>query len=191
MGTDMRDECELPEEAREILSYWFDTLTAEQWWTRDDTVDATIRRKFSNLFERLAAGVPPAWLETPRGRLAAVIALDQFPRNLFRGSPRSFATDERALALARETIELGLDSGLNENERIFLYVPFEHSEDREDQARAIDLYENLGHAESLEFAKKHKQIIDRFGRFPHRNEVLGRESTREEIEFLKSEAWFW
>jgi uncharacterized protein (DUF924 family) len=185
------DASQLPAEAREILRFWFDELEPEQWWKRDDAVDAVIRDRFLDVHERLAAGVPEPWLATARSRLAAVIALDQFPRNLFRGSARSFATDSKALALAKETIELGLDEELSKDERVFLYVPFQHSEDAADQARSVALFETLADADTLDFAKKHKLIIDRFGRFPHRNAVLGRETTAEEREFLDKESWFW
>ena len=181
----------MPDEAGEILRFWFGELKPEQWWKRDDAVDAVIRERFLDLHERLAEDVPEEWLASPRSRLAAVIALDQFPRNLFRASPRSFATDAKALALAKETIALGLDTELGESERIFLYVPFQHSENPDDQAQSVALYETLGNPDTLDFAKKHKLVIDRFGRFPHRNAVLGRESTQAERSFVAQESWFW
>lgn len=178
-------------EAVAVLDFWFGELKPEQWWKRDETLDAAIRERFLDLHERLAEKIPPEWLATARGRLAAVIALDQFPRNMFRDDPRTFATDPKALALAKETVAKGLDTDLSESERAFLYLPFEHSEEPEDQAESVRLYRKLGDAEALDFAEKHKLIIDRFGRFPHRNAVLGRETTQEEREFLKEASWFW
>lgn len=186
-----RDANPIPAEARDILAFWFGELTPEQWWKRDDAVDKRIEEKFLALHERLADHVPPNWLTSAKGRLAAVIALDQFPRNMFRGSARSFATDPKALALAKQTIALGMDKELSNNERIFLYVPLQHSEDPSDQAESVRLYKELGNENSLDFAEKHKLIIDRFGRFPHRNDILGRETTQEERDFIEKENWFW
>ena len=134
---------------------------------------------------RCANEVPESWRTTARGMLAAVIALDQFPRNLYRGDPRAFAADPAALALATEAVERGLDRAMSIDERKFLYLPFEHSEDPAVQARSVELFAALEDEDTLGYALRHKEIIDRFGRFPHRNEVLGRESTPEEIEFLK------
>lgn len=181
----------LPEPASRILDFWFGELKPEQWWKRDEAVDTMIRKRFLALHESLASNVPAEWLETARGRLAAIIALDQFPRNLFRDDARSFATDGKALALARETVAKGLDEAMNESERAFLYLPFEHSENAADQAQSVALYKKLGNAETLDFAEKHKLIIDRFGRFPHRNGMLGRETTDEERAFIEKENWFW
>jgi uncharacterized protein (DUF924 family) len=181
----------LPPEAAAFLDYWFGAQTPEQWWKRDPAVDEALRTRFGALHERLANEVPEDWLKTPRGTLAAVMVLDQLPRNLFRGSPRAYATDPKALALAKQGVARGLDASLSKDERTFLYVPFQHSEDAADQAQSVALFERLDDAEALDFAHKHKDIIDRFGRFPHRNTVLGRETTPEEAEFLKGPALFW
>lgn len=191
MSEETPSENGLPPEAAEFLDFWFGVLTPEQWWKRDDTVDATIGARFGALYERLAAAVPEAWLATPRGTLAAVMVLDQIPRNIFRGDPRAYATDANALALARQAVDRGLDATLSKDERLFLYLPFQHSEDKADQARSVALYEALGDDNALDFAVKHKEIVDRFGRFPHRNAVLGRAATPEETEFLKGPALFW
>lgn len=188
--TDDRER-NVPDEAEAVLRFWFGELDRKQWWKGDIAVDRIVADRFRALHDRLAEAVPQSWLGSARGRLAAVIVLDQFPRNLFRDASRAFATDPQARALARETVELGLDAELTTDERLFLYLPFEHSEDAADQARSVELYRALGDAEALEFADKHKQIIDRFGRFPHRNAVLGRETTDEEWEFLKEHSWFW
>lgn len=181
----------LPGEAASVLKFWFDDVQPEQWWKQDDQVDKTVQEQFSDLHEKLASTVPAAWLETARGRLAAVIVLDQFPRNLFRGSPKAFESDAKTLALAEDTVNLGFDKALTKDERVFLYLPFEHSEDAQAQARSIALFEELGDQGCLDFARKHKLVIDRFGRFPHRNAVLGRKTTDDEREFLQQESWFW
>lgn len=181
----------LPPQAREVLEFWYEELTPEQWWKRDEAVDAKITARFRALYDELSRNVPQAWLETPKGRLAAVIVLDQFPRNMFRGDPRSYATDSKALSLAKETIDAGGDAELEPYERSFLYMPFQHSEERDVQARSVELFRALGIEDQLDFAIKHKEVIDRFGRFPHRNEVLGRPSTPEEIDFLKKPGLFW
>lgn len=181
----------LPGQAASVLRFWFEDIQPERWWKQDDLVDTAVRERFSALYEQLADNVPAEWLETAQGRLAAVIVLDQFPRNLFRGSAKAFATDAKALALARDTIDAGLDGALSTDERAFLYLPLEHCEDREVQARCVALYERLGDRGYLDFARKHKLVIDRFGRFPHRNEALGRKTTNEERKFLENERWFW
>lgn len=180
-----------PAEAGDVLEFWFAELTPEQWWKRSRTVDETIASRFGALYERLAGAVPDDWLAMPRGRLAAVIVLDQFPRNLFRDDARAYATDARALRLAQDAVAEGADAALTQTERGFLYMPFQHSEDADVQARSVELFAAVPEAEQLDWAVKHKQVIDRFGRFPHRNAVLGRESTPEEIEFLKKPGLFW
>ena len=180
-----------PAEAAAVLRFWFDELEPEQWWRRDAVVDEEIAIRFGSLHRQVAADLPAQWLDSARGRLAAVIVLDQFSRNLFRDDPLAFAFDETALALARETAQLGLDEALTKDERVFLYVPFQHSENPADQEMSVALYARLGDDNSLDFAQKHKTVIDRFGRFPHRNALLGRESTEEERAFLEQERWFW
>ena len=169
----------------EVLAFWFDELTPDDWFGGGDEVDDRIRGRFLALHEALRDGVPESWRATARGMLAAVIALDQFPRNMYRGDAQAFAADPMALALATEGIELGLDQAMSKDERKFFYLPFEHSEDPAVQARSVELFASLDDEDTLGYAVRHQEIIDRFGRFPHRNEVLGRESTPEEIEFLK------
>ena len=180
-----------PEDARAVLDFWFHALKPEDWWTRDETVDANIISCFSSLYERLAEEVPGEWLATQGGRLAAIIVLNQFPRNMFRDDPRTFATDARALEIAGQTVEAGEDEKLNQYERGVLYMPYQHSEDSAMQARSVELFTALGDAGQLDFAIKHKQVIDRFGRFPHRNKILGRKSSAEEVEFLNQPGLFW
>ena len=168
----------------EVLAFWFEELTPDDWFGGGDEVDDRIRGRFLALHEALRDEVPESWRATARGVLAAVIALDQFPRNMYRGDRQAFAADPAALALAMEAIERGLDQAMSTDERKFLYLPFEHSEDPAVQARSVELFASLDDEDTLGYAVRHKEIIDRFGRFPHRNEVLGRASTPEEIEFL-------
>ncbi len=168
-----------------VLSFWFEELLPEQWFSVDKTVDDEVYARFGPLHRRLADGVPPEWEEAPEGYLAAVIVLDQFSRNMFRGDPRAFANDAVALALAGHAIGRGFDRALAATQRKFLYMPFQHSEDAVDQARSIELFAGFDDPQTLDFAKRHKEIVDRFGRFPHRNAVLGRVSTEEELVFLE------
>ena len=168
-----------------VLRFWFEDTRPKQWFEKDEAFDAEVRRRFLALHETLAAQPVSSLLADGRTALAAVIVFDQMPRNMFRSTPRAFATDAKALELADAAIARGFDGGLTKDERMFLYLPFEHAEDSEAQARADALMAGLGDPELTKWAEMHKVIIDRFGRFPHRNAVLGRSSTPEEIEFLK------
>jgi uncharacterized protein (DUF924 family) len=187
-----------------VLEFWFGTLDAsgfadaahaQRWWQKDAAFDALISERFGALHEAIARGAHEDWLATPRGRLAYVIVLDQFSRNMFRGSARAFAHDAQALEAAREGVERGDDRSLAYDERGFLYMPLMHSERLEDQERCLALFAALRDAStgsardrannSVDFAERHRDIVQRFGRFPHRNQVLGRTSTTEEIEFLR------
>jgi uncharacterized protein (DUF924 family) len=168
----------------EIVHFWFEELSRKDWFRKDEALDATIATRFGAIYHELRAGVPASWLDTPEGYLAAILVLDQFPRNMFRGDARAFATDDAGLALAKQAIADGLDDKLTRDQRIFLYMPFQHSEDRDDQARGIALYARLGKPLNLDFALKHQAVVDRFDRFPHRNAILGRASTADEQAFL-------
>jgi uncharacterized protein (DUF924 family) len=168
----------------DVLRYWFEELTPAQWFKRDDKVDRTVLLRFLDLHASLARVPPPPVSMGARTFLAAVIVLDQFPRNMFRGRPEAFATDGDALGVARAAVDAELDRRLGPDERLFLYLPFEHSESRDDQIMSLALISAIGNAEYTRFAEAHKVIIDRFGRFPHRNAVLGRASTPEELAFL-------
>ncbi|MFA9460065.1 DUF924 family protein [Thiohalorhabdus methylotrophus] len=173
-------------EAEQVLAFWFAELRPEQWFRRDPEVDAAIRRRFADLYARTAEQGGGRWMEAPRSALAAVLVLDQFPRNLFRDDPRAYTTDPLALDLAERAVAQGFDRELDPPEqRAFLYMPLQHSEDPGKQARSVDLFATLGDGEFLDFARRHKAVIDRFGRFPHRNAVLGRASTPAEEEFLR------
>ena len=169
----------------DVLRYWFDELTLDQCFQKSDVTDAAVRDRFGGLHTRLAAADGTINTAAPRELLAAIIVFDQFSRNLFRGSAHAFATDPIARRLAHAAIDDGLDQAMTSRERIFVYLPFEHSEDAADQAQSVNLFAALNDPELDKFALAHKVIIDRFGRFPHRNAALGRESTPEEIEFLK------
>jgi uncharacterized protein (DUF924 family) len=181
----MSKALDIPAEAQGVLDFWFGEATPEQWFRQDDGFDATIRERFATLFARAVSGELAGWRESARGCLALVIVLDQFPRNLFRGGARSFATDAPARAVLHHALEKGFDDGFPFREKQFLYMPLMHSEDSGEQARSVALYTALGDEDVLDFARRHKDIIDRFGRFPHRNESLGRKNTPEESEFLK------
>jgi len=177
---------------RRIHEFWFGSPGSpehgrkrEAWFKVDDGFDTEIRALFLNDFEAAAAGDLDAMAERSIGALALIILLDQFPRNMFRGTARAFAADSKALSIADAAVARGLDHALTDIERTFVYLPFEHSERLEDQDRSVALYEALGDAESLDYAVQHRVIIERFGRFPHRNAILGRQSTPEEEAFLQ------
>jgi len=183
MNNSNQDYAAVPSDAAEALRFWFGELTPEQWW-RDRTLDARIAGRFLNVYHRLRRAVPSDWLASAPGVLAGVLVLDQFPRNMFRGTAAAFATDAAARRLADFAVVRCLDRGLSVDERLFLYLPFEHSEDAADQARAVALIGALGNPHYTEFAQEHKAVIDRFGRFPQRNGALVRVSTPEEEAFL-------
>jgi len=173
--------------ALEVLDYWFGEgpeygKRHKRWFEKDPAFDAEIRARFMPLYEAQLAG--RQWLGEARACLARIIVLDQFPRNMFRGAPRAFASDALALEAARHAVAQGYDRGMLAVERMFVYLPFEHSEALADQERACELMRPLGE-EQCRYAARHHEIIRRFGRFPHRNSILGRESTPEEIEFLE------
>ncbi len=170
----------------DVLAFWFDTLKPEHHFRPSPDVDEAIRSRFLGLYEELAAGPDPEIaLAGPDGALATIIALDQFPRNMFRGTARAFAADPVALHLAKQAVWRGLDQGLETLRRKFMYLPYEHSETLADQWASVHLMSAMRDAELTKYALAHQIIIERFGRFPHRNAALGRQSTAEEIEFLK------
>lgn len=169
----------------DVLRFWFVERTPEDWFQKSWTVDLMIRDRFRWVHEHLAQQVPPDILERPEGALASILVLDQFSRHLFRGDPRAFAQDSQALGIAKLSVDRGFDRTMPVERRQFTYLPFEHSEDRTVQARSMELFGELGVPENLHYAWLHKVIIDRFGRFPHRNAALGRASTPEELAFLK------
>jgi uncharacterized protein (DUF924 family) len=170
----------------DVLACWFDELGRKGWFVKDASLDARIRERFLPLIEDLAAQPASSAIESPERALATVIVLDQFPRNVFRRHARAFATDAQAFKVAKEAIARGLDRRLPQDRRVFLYLPFEHSEAIADQLRCIELMDSLGDEEYARFARLHHDVIARFGRFPHRNALLGRASTPEEEAFLRT-----
>ena len=168
-----------------VLAFWLGEVRPDQWFKKDPELDETVRARFGALYRRLAAGVPPRWLETPEGCLAATIVLDQFPRNMFRDDASAYDTDDAALATAEHAVAHGFDRKLTKAGARFLYTPFEHSEDAAMQARSVALFATVSDAETMKYIERHQEIIDRFGRFPHRNAALGRPSTTEERAFLE------
>jgi uncharacterized protein (DUF924 family) len=169
----------------EVLDFWFVESEPKAWWTVDPAFDERIRGRFAALHERAASGELRAWRAAPQGRLAEIIVLDQFSRNLFRGSARAFAQDLAALVLAQEAVAAGAHRELEPVQRTFLLLPYMHSESPEVHVVAEQLFREFTPAENHDFELRHKAIVDRFGRYPHRNAALGRTSTPEEIEFLK------
>jgi uncharacterized protein (DUF924 family) len=169
----------------DILKFWFEQTKPDQWFRKDSAFDVTVREGFLSLHEDLMSRGINDLVADAQTALAAVIVLDQMSRNMFRGTARAFAADQQALWVTETAIARGFDVGLTKDQRVFLYLPFEHSEDRRSQARSVALLASLGDPELTKWAEAHQAIVDRFGRFPHRNSILGRTSTAEEIEFLK------
>lgn len=158
---------------KDVLTFWF-ALTFEQWWKTDPLLDAQVRERFLELYEAKRQLPADSFLTDPLTALAAVILFDQFPRNMFRGHADQFSTDHLALAIAKAAVDRDFDEEVTERERQFFYMPFQHSENLADQNRSVQLFTALGDDYLLGFAKKHHDIIERFGRFPHRNAMLGR-----------------
>ena len=191
-----------------IIGFWFGSsdspveINAQKktlWWFKSKEIDADIKQRFASLSKAVHVSLPDEWKDEPRSLLAAIICLDQFPRNMYRGLPEAFSYDPRARELALQLVDSGKDRELLNMHRVFCYLPFEHSEDIDDQQRAIALYKNLlsevvssgANKEvcdifehSYQFAVRHLEIIERFGRFPHRNSIMGRPSSEEELDFL-------
>ena len=172
----------------EVLAFWR-AAGPDKWFAKNDAFDAEIRTRFLPTYEAAAAGKLSDWEETAEGALALTIALDQFPRNVFRNNARAFAADVMARAVADRAIARGFDQQVPVDERLFFYLPFEHSESMPDQERCCALVRALGNADQLHWAELHADIIRRFGRFPHRNAVLGRTTTVEERQFLDNDGF--
>ena len=173
-----------PPWVEQVLDFWFREVGKELWFTASSDLDERIRARFLVVHERILES-DVCGLAGPRPLLAGIVVLDQFSRNMFRGTPRMFAGDPVARRLAEQVIRLGHDLAMTHAERHFVYLPFEHSEDREHQALAVRLIEQLGDESWTRHARAHQVVIDRFGRFPHRNAILGRASTPDELQFLK------
>ena len=184
-------------QAQAVLDFWFlapdnpgHGQSRAEWFRKDDAFDAQIRERFGALIDTAIDGGLRDWAATPRGALAQILVLDQFTRNVYRDTPRAFAGDPQALALAIALTQNGQDQELEPTLRAFVYMPFEHAEDLAMQARAVELFQLLtqsreGFESMLDYAQRHQEVIARFGRFPHRNAILGRDSTPEELAFLQ------
>ncbi len=169
----------------EVITFWFDELEPAQWWKKDLALDRMIEARFGVTHRAAALEKLESWRETAEGRLAEIIVLDQFSRNIYRDRPLAFACDTTALVLAQEAVRTGADQQVDFEKRSFFYMPYMHSESAIIHETAVELFDRPGAEFNYEFELKHKAIIDRFGRYPHRNTTLGRESTPEEVEFLK------
>jgi uncharacterized protein (DUF924 family) len=170
----------------DILAFWFEEITPKLWWSNSDDFDRHVESRFGALHYAAECCELYGWRESAKGRLAEIIVLDQFSRNIYRGYPKAFANDSLALALAQTAVAVNTDHELDSAQRAFLYMPYMHSESPIIHALAVSLFSQPGMDGNLEFELRHKEIIDRFGRYPHRNAILGRTSTAEEIDFLKT-----
>ncbi len=170
---------------QDILNFWFEEIEQSLWWAKDEQFDQLIIERFSEVHTQAIHCELFEWRKIAEGRLAEIIVLDQFSRNMFRSSPLSFAYDSLALALSQEAILVGADKELSPIQRSFLYLPFMHSESLKIHEIAMGLYKKNGISSNLDFEIKHQEIIKKFGRYPHRNKILGRMSTEKEIEFLE------
>jgi len=172
-------------EPRDVLDFWI-SAGPEKWFTKDDDFDAEIERRFGDALRAAKTGIYDEWTETIEGTLALIILLDQFSRNVHRTSAEAFAADGKALKIAKDAVARGRDMELPQDLRIWVYMPYEHSENLDDQETCIELFARTGSDDLMKWAKLHADIIRQFGRFPHRNEALGRVSTAEEIAFLEN-----
>jgi uncharacterized protein (DUF924 family) len=175
---------------REVIDFWFGELGPQDWFRKDNAIDTRIVERFASVHSAAAAGELWFWRCTALGALAEIIVLDQFSRNMFRNDRRAFASDGMALVLAQEALRRSFDGELSPPQKSFMYMPFMHSESTVIHETALKLFSQPGLEENLDFERGHKAIIERFGRFPHRNEILGRPSTPEELEFLKTSPGF-
>lgn len=169
-----------------VLDFWFNEIDEKFWWVKDESFDQRIRERFGAVHAQAQRCELFDWRTSAQGRLAEIIVLDQFSRNMYRGLPGSFAGDLLALALAQEAVACGADRELPTRQRLFVYMPYMHSESLLVHGEALRLFRDLGAAGNYDFEVRHHAIIEKFGRYPHRNAILGRQSTADEIEFLKT-----
>ena len=174
----------------ELIEYWYSDQVSDQWFASTPELDAEILEKFERIWEKAVAGELDEWRNTATGSLALILIFDQFPLNMFRGNVKSFQTEANAIEVARDAIKSGFVHQLTEQQLTFLFMPFMHSEKMEDQDLAVELFREHKLDSNLEFAMHHRNILMKFGRFPHRNEILGRKSSIEEIEYLQSKNAF-
>lgn len=169
----------------QILEFWFVELSPDDWFTGGRDLDERIRSRFSGIYEGLISQTPPEAMLEPQAALAAIIAFDQFPRNMFRGGAKAFASDHLALMLSANALKKGFDRGMTREERQFLAMPLMHSEKLTDQERCVKVFEEIGNDEALKYALEHRDIIEKFGRFPHRNKALNRDTSDAEKAFMQ------
>ena len=170
----------------EVIDFWFDERVKPLWFKKKESFDREIQTRFEPMHLAAKQGKLDDWLNIPHSALALIILLDQFPRNMYRHTPQAFATDDRAVEITKQAIALNHGQSLTQEQEVFLYMPLMHSESKSDQALCVERFTKLGKDDNLKFARKHQEIIARFDRFPHRNEILGRESTEAEREFLST-----
>jgi len=180
----------LSESPQSIVEFWFSDAVRPMWFNSTTEFDNQLRDRFETVWQHAAAGKLDNWVETPEGALALVIILDQFPLNIYRGDAMCFATEAKSREIAALAIESNLDADLTDDQKAFLYMPLMHSESMTDQDKAVALYEAADLAGNLKFAQHHRDIVRRFGRFPHRNKILGRQSTEAELVYLDSDEAF-
>ena len=176
--------------SQEIIDFWFSEEVSQRWFKSTPEFDRELAERFEETWEQAKNGDLDHWMQTAEGCLALVIVLDQFPLNMFRGEAKSFSTEARSLEVAAHALQQGFDDSLTARQKSFLYMPFMHSENLADQDRCLELFDQPGLESSLRFAHHHRGIIEKFGRFPHRNEPLGRENTEAEVEYLNSREAF-
>lgn len=177
-------------DAKSVLSFWFSERVKPLWFNSTIEFDKEVQKSYEDLWQAAAAGELSGWEESAEGALALVIILDQFPLNMYRDQSASFSTEQAARDVAERAMAWGYDQNMSEEQKLFLYMPFMHSEKPEEQDRAVALFESAGMSDAIKWAKHHRDIVHRFGRFPHRNAALGRECTDEERAYLESEAAF-
>ncbi len=190
MNPDVADTARARAEYAPLHDFWFSDAVRPRWFDSTPALDQDIRERFESLYLRAMAGELADWLATPDGALALVIVLDQLPLNMYRGLADAYASGERAVAAARAALERGHDQAIDLDRRAFLYLPFMHSEALADQDLSVRLFGAAGMGSSLRWAEHHREIVRRFGRFPHRNDALGRASTPDELAYLASSAAF-
>ncbi len=174
----------------EIIRFWFSDNVRPLWFASTPEFDRALTKEYLTTYQAAAKGQLEEWRANPEGALALIIALDQFPLNMFRGRPESFMTEAQAREVATEAVNKGFNERLTKAQRVFMYLPFMHSETLADQDRSVALFEKDGNDNGLHYARHHRDLIRRFGRFPHRNAILGRNSTQEELDYLNSEEAF-
>lgn len=174
----------------DILDYWYSAEVKPRWFNSTPQLDEEIKTRFSSVWEQADAGELDSWLWSPEGCLALIIIFDQFPLNMFRGEPKSFKTEAKAVSVTKHMIEKGLDKQLDQEYLSFTYMPLMHSEDMDDQDLSVKMFTEAGLTNNARFAEHHRNIVKTYGRFPHRNAILGRESSPEEVEYLNSDQAF-